>query len=86
MLDRQIDKMYAQQGNGRWTSFSRPGAIFNVIVCGTLTVGALIGGLTGTPFAFLVAIFSIVMETIFVRTLFRVLRGDFATTTTVDDA
>ena len=84
MLDRQIDKMYAQQGGGRWSIFSKFGAIFNVVVCGVITIGALLGGFSGQPFAFIVAIFGIVMETIFARTLFRVLRGDFAVTAETD--
>lgn len=77
MIDRQIDKMHAQESGRGFSSFSRFGATFNVIVCGAITVGAIVGGITGTPFAFLVAAFGIVMETLFVRTLYRVLRGDF---------
>ena len=80
-LDDNIDRMRARTrfNSGRgFTSFSRGGSIWNVVICGIIAVGAIAGGVLGTPFAFLVGALAVAMEVQFARIAYRAFRGDFA--------
>ena len=79
MLDDYIDQLRkgSRSLDSGFSPFSRLGSIFNVVVCGSIVVGALYFAFTESPFGFAVAAVGVAMEVVFVRVARRAHRGDF---------